>query len=158
MQTEFKEKRGYNYELAQDAKKIAEEIVGAGMYNYIDINKVAFIRSLRKKKTLKSKKEPKPVKPRGYIARTHTFGKIWQNVLLGESPSFLIEVASENYDNLSNKEKERTILHELYHIPNNFEQGKLRLHDEFHNMDDLIRQYNKLKTDGEKIKREEQKQ
>lgn len=56
------------------------------------------------------------------IARIHGLGRIWQNVL-NLPPSYTIEVISEIYDKMSKEEKEKTLIHELLHIPGGFSGG-----------------------------------
>jgi predicted metallopeptidase len=56
------------------------------------------------------------------IARIHGLGKIWQGVL-NRPPSYTIEVISEIYDKMSGEEKEKTLIHELLHIPGGFSGG-----------------------------------
>jgi predicted metallopeptidase len=56
------------------------------------------------------------------IARIHGLGKIWQGVL-NLPPSYTIEVISEIYDKMSKEEKEKTLIHELLHIPGGFSGG-----------------------------------
>ena len=56
------------------------------------------------------------------IARIHGLGKIWQEAL-NLPPSYAIEVISERYDRLSQAEKEKTIIHELLHVPEGFAGG-----------------------------------
>jgi len=56
------------------------------------------------------------------IARIHGLGKIWQGVL-NIPPSYTIEVISEIYDKMSKEEKEKTLIHELLHIPGGFSGG-----------------------------------
>jgi predicted metallopeptidase len=56
------------------------------------------------------------------IARIHGLGKIWQEAL-NLPPSYVIEVISERYDRLSMTDKEKTIIHELLHIPHGFAGG-----------------------------------
>lgn len=56
------------------------------------------------------------------IARIHGLGKIWQDALR-LPPCYVIEVISEQYDMLSQDEKEKTVIHELLHIPHSFAGG-----------------------------------
>lgn len=56
------------------------------------------------------------------IARIHGLGKIWQEAL-NLPPSYVIEVISERYDRLSKEDKERTVIHELLHVPHGFAGG-----------------------------------
>src|SRR4030067_2318720 len=61
-------------------------------------------------------------KARRTIARIHGLGKIWQGVL-NIPPSYTIEVISEIYDKMSKEEKEKTLIHQLLHIPGGFSGG-----------------------------------
>jgi len=56
------------------------------------------------------------------IARIHGFGRIWQEIL-HLPPSYIIEVISEQYDQLTEIGKEKTLIHELLHIPDKFSGG-----------------------------------
>ncbi len=56
------------------------------------------------------------------IARIHGLGKLWQGVL-NMPPAYTIEVVSEIFDTLSPEEKEKTLVHELMHIPGGFGGG-----------------------------------
>ncbi len=61
-------------------------------------------------------------KARRTIARIHGLGKLWQGVL-NMPPAYTIEVVSEIYDKMSAEEKEKTLIHELMHIPGGFSGG-----------------------------------
>jgi len=56
------------------------------------------------------------------IARIHGLGKLWQGVL-NMPPAYTIEVISEIYDKMSDEDKEKTLIHELMHIPGGFGGG-----------------------------------
>jgi len=56
------------------------------------------------------------------IARIHGLGKIWQGVLKIH-PTYIIEVISETFGKMKDEEKERTLIHELLHIPGGFSGG-----------------------------------
>ncbi|MFH1306898.1 MAG: putative metallopeptidase [Candidatus Micrarchaeota archaeon] len=59
-------------------------------------------------------------------ARIWNFPKIWQKAL-DISTFYVIEVLSEHFDKLSQEEKEKTLIHELLHIPKTF-SGALLAH------------------------------
>jgi predicted metallopeptidase len=56
------------------------------------------------------------------IARIHGLGRIWQETL-NMPCSYVIEVISENYDCQNPEEKEKTVIHEMLHIPKGFKGG-----------------------------------
>ena len=97
------------YEEALDVKRLADEIAHTLDFFNIVPQFVFCVRS--------SGSESKRT-----IARIHGLGKIWQEVLSLPS-AYVIEVISERYDKLSETEKEKTIIHELLHIPKGFSGG-----------------------------------
>ena len=81
-------------------------------------------------------------KARRTIARIHGLGKIWQGVL-NLPPSYTIEVISEIFDKMSGEEKEKTLIHELLHIPGGF-SGGFRPHKSYVNRKTVELHYRKL--------------
>ncbi|HWA51890.1 MAG TPA: putative metallopeptidase [Patescibacteria group bacterium] len=82
------------------------------------------------------------------IARIWGLNKIWQMALDSE-PMYVIEVISERFDCLNERDKDEVILHELAHIPKNF-SGALMAHSHgkgaFHDkLDEFKRRYRRLK-------------
>ncbi len=96
------------YERALDIEEKLEEIINVlGWYHIID-SRIICVRSFGAKSKA--------------LARIWSFPKIWQTALeIG--PFYVIEFLSENYDKLSEKEKIKTIIHELLHIPKRFSGG-----------------------------------
>lgn len=77
------------------------------------------------------------------IARIHGLGRIWQEAL-NLPPSYVIEVISGNFDKLSQEEKEKTLIHELLHIPQGF-SGGFRPHKGYVEREIVERLYKELK-------------
>ncbi len=97
------------YVEAFDVKKLVEEIVdNLGFFHVVP----QFVHCFRSTGSTSKR----------IIARIHGLGKIWQEALQLPS-SYTIEVISERYDKLSKEEKEKTIIHELLHVPKGFAGG-----------------------------------
>jgi predicted metallopeptidase len=97
------------YSDAPDVKRLADEITeGLGFFHVVP----QFLFCVRSKGSAS----------RRTIARIHGLGRIWQETFNLPS-SYVIEVISERYDELSEREKEKTIIHELLHIPQGFAGG-----------------------------------
>jgi predicted metallopeptidase len=94
---------------APDVKMLADEIIERLDFSHVVPSSVYCYRSVGSKS-------------RRIIARIHGFGKIWQ-LALGLPPAYVIEVLSERYDKLSQEDKEKTVIHELMHIPYGFKGG-----------------------------------
>jgi predicted metallopeptidase len=97
------------YSDAPDVKRLADEIADSLDFFHVVPQFVLCVRS----RGSTSKRT---------IARIHGFGRIWQETL-NLPPSYVIEVISERYDRMTEEEKEKTIIHELLHIPKGFTGG-----------------------------------
>ena len=97
------------YYSAPDIKKQVDEIA-----SYLDFFHIVpqFVFCVRSKGS----------KAKRTIARIHGLSRIWQTVL-NSPPSYTIEVVSEIFDNMSEEEKQKTLIHELLHIPGGFSGG-----------------------------------
>jgi len=56
------------------------------------------------------------------LARIWGLSRIWQKAL-GIKSHYIIEVLYPNFDKLSKEDQEKTLLHELLHIPKKFSGG-----------------------------------
>jgi predicted metallopeptidase len=117
------------YAEAPDIKKRVEEIAASLDFVHIIPKFVSCARS----EGSKSKRT---------VARIHGLGKIWQKIL-NFPPSYIIEVISEHYDALTEEEKEKTLIHELLHIPAGF-SGGFRPHKGYVNRKIVDQFYRKL--------------
>ena len=122
------------YSEAKDVKQLVDEIIDKLGFFHIVPRSVYCYRS----KGSKSKR---------IIARIHGFGKIWQQAL-ELPPAYVIEVISERYDKLSQQNKEKTIIHELLHIPKGFKGGFLPHKSNINRkkVDKLLNEYLRMKS------------
>ncbi|MBN1969277.1 MAG: metallopeptidase [Candidatus Delongbacteria bacterium] len=97
---------------APDIKKRTLQLIESLNMDWINIKNIHFIRSNNSKS-------------RAY-ARIWGLSRVWQ-MTLNLKPSYIIEVLNEKFDKLSEKEKDRVLIHELTHIPQNF-SGSLLPH------------------------------
>jgi len=118
------------YFKAPDVKLLADEVIGRLDFFHVVPQSVYCYRS-------------KGSKSRRIIARIHGFGKIWQ-MALGLPPAYVIEVLSERYDKLSQEDKEKTVIHELMHIPRGF-RGGFRPHKGYVSRQQVERMYSEYK-------------
>ncbi len=83
------------------------------------------------------------------IARIWSMPKIWQKAM-GIKAHYVIEVISERFDRLGFEDREKTLIHELMHIPRGF-SGGLVPHNCFgkridhKSVDKLFREYRQRK-------------
>jgi len=99
----------FRYERAPDVTDLLSEIIDKLGFSHVPKRRVYCYRSHGSK-------------ARNTIARVHSLPKIWQQAL-SEPAYYAIEVLAEQYDPLPFEEKEKTLIHELLHIPNSFGGG-----------------------------------
>lgn len=92
-------------EPAPDAQSIVEQLLARLDLGHVKPDKVVCTRSFGAKSRA--------------LARIWAMPRIWQ-VALGMEARYVIEVLSQNFDELSREDKEKTLLHELLHIPKTF--------------------------------------
>jgi len=128
------EKMPITYLEAPDVKILVDRIIKRLELSYFVPQSVHCYRS----KGSKSKR---------IIARIHGFGKIWQ-LALGIPPAYIIEVLSEQYDKLSQEDKEKILIHELLHVPKGFKGGFLPHKGNIsrQKVDQLYKEYKKRET------------
>lgn len=120
---------GLRYAEASDVKRLVDEIVDdLGLFHVVP----QFVYCYRSRGS----------ESRGTVARIHGLGRIWQDALR-RPPSYVIEVISERYDPLSQEDKEKTLIHELLHIPMGF-SGGFRPHKGYISRIEVDRLYGKL--------------
>jgi predicted metallopeptidase len=117
------------YVEAPDVKKLADEIVDRLGFFHVVPQFLFCFRSMGSSS-------------QRTIARIHGLGRIWQEAL-NLPPSYTIEVISEHFDKLSQREKEKTIIHELLHVPKAF-AGGFRPHKGYVNDQIVERLHRKL--------------
>lgn len=101
------------YDFAPDLQMKAEEI-SKMLFPHVVLERVKCFRSYGSSS-------------RGTIARCHTVGKLIQKAI-GIKAHYVLEFISERFDKMDEKEKTKTIIHELMHIPKSF-GGGFKHHD-----------------------------
>jgi len=94
-----------DFYLADDIKKLIVDIAPRSKFTHIDTDFLICFRS--KGSTGRA------------IARIWSLPRIWQ-MALNVKPHYCIEVISERFDKLSFEDKQKTLIHELMHIPKTF--------------------------------------
>lgn len=100
------------YLLAPEIKKTIEVLVVELGFSHVDVTRIHCIRSLD--------------------AKTRAYARIWGMSKLffevaGIPANYIIEVVAKRFDKLSEREKIKTLIHELMHIPKTF-SGALLSH------------------------------
>lgn len=120
-----------SWELDPEIERRSLDLIRSLELEWLSYGRIFFYRSINSK-------------ARAY-ARTWGLPKLWQRTLNVE-PAYIVEVISEHFDKLDNKDQDKVLLHELTHIPHNF-SGALVPHTRhkkgsFHDkLDILLEQY-----------------
>jgi len=122
---------GIRYELAEDIQSEINDIAKT-LFPHVKIDSVVCIRSFGSSS-------------RGTIARCHALGKAMQ-LALGRKGFYVIEVLNKRFDKLHPRDKTKTLIHELMHIPKTFGGGFIH-HDVVHerNVERMYQHYINLK-------------
>ena len=78
---------------------------------------------------------------RSFDAKTRAIARIWGmpklfNEVVGIEPNYIIEVNAKRYDKQSEREKIKTLIHELMHIPKTFSGALLSHRGHHHHIND----------------------
>ncbi len=80
---------------------------------------------------------------RSYDAKTRAIARIWGipklfKDVLGIEPHYIIEVNAKRFDKLGEKEKTKTLIHELMHIPKTFSGALLSHKGRYHQINNRV--------------------
>lgn len=109
------------YSKAPEIKKQIELLVERLHFDHIKVKNVHCIRS--------------------FDAKTRAYARIWGMAKLfsevaGIEPNYIIEVNAKKFDKLSEREKIKTLIHELMHIPQTFSGALLSHRGRYHRIND----------------------
>jgi predicted metallopeptidase len=120
---------------APDIRDRIEEIVNLLRFEHVDLDNIHCVRS-------------RGSQAERTIARIHGRSRIWQAV--GLEPSYVIEIIAERFDDLSKADQDKTLIHELLHVPHGF-KGGFRHHKNYVNAETVetwYRRYRQKKNEG----------
>ena len=115
---------------APDIRERTRKIVDLLKLDHIDLEKVHFVRS-------------RGSKAKRTIARIHGLGRIWQEALMME-PTYILEVIHELFDFASLSVQDKTLIHEVLHIPHGF-KGGFRHHRNYVTRDNVDKWYKRYR-------------
>ncbi|KKP71486.1 MAG: hypothetical protein UR68_C0035G0011 [Candidatus Roizmanbacteria bacterium GW2011_GWA2_35_19] len=80
---------------------------------------------------------------RSFDAKTRAYARIWGmsrlfNEVAGLKPNYIIEVINQRFEKLTPREKIKTLIHELMHIPKTFSGALLSHRGPHHEINDSI--------------------
>ncbi len=78
---------------------------------------------------------------RSFDAKTRAYARIWGMAplfkeVVGIEPNYIIEVISQRFDRLNEREQLKTLIHELMHIPKTFSGALLPHRGRYHRIND----------------------
>lgn len=78
---------------------------------------------------------------RSFDAKTRAYARIWGMAkvfkeVVGIEPHYIIEVNAKRFDKLPDREKVKTLIHELMHIPKTFSGALLFHRGKYHRIND----------------------
>ena len=114
---------------APDIKERVEEVIELLRFDHVRPDSVYCVRS-RGSKAVQT------------IARIHGLSRIWQDAMRVE-PKYIIEIIAERFDNLSKEDQDKTLIHEVLHIPHGF-KGGFRHHKDYVNADTVETWFKRL--------------
>ncbi len=122
------------FELAEDVQKLIEMLVIELDLQHIKSDRIFCVRSNQSK-------------ARAY-ARIWGLSRIFQ-VAAGYKPTYVIEVLSEHFDELTDEKKLKVLIHELLHIPKTFSGALLPHNGRHHKVNDAAvhKLFQKLKLE-----------
>lgn len=109
------------YEIAHDIKHQIDYLIDNLDFSYIKPQNIYCIRSL-------------DAKTRAY-ARIWGMAKLFKEVC-GIEPHYIIEVNAKKFDKLNDRDKIKTLIHELMHIPKTFSGSLLPHRGRYHRIND----------------------
>lgn len=110
-----------NYKLAPEIKRQIRTLIKELNFTHIKPNQIWCIRS--------------------FDAKTRAYARIWGMSRLfkevaGLEPNYIIEVIAQRFDKLDRREKIKTLIHELMHIPKTFSGALLSHRGPHHEIND----------------------
>lgn len=110
-----------NYKIAPEIKRTVRLLVKNLNFSHIKVNNIHCIRS--------------------FDAKTRAYARIWGMARLfkevaGLEPHYIIEVNARYFDKLDEREKIKTLIHELMHIPKTFSGALLPHRGRYHRIND----------------------
>jgi len=111
------------YKIATDVKKKVNQLINQLKMKHINKKRIYCIRS--------------------FDAKTKAIARIWGisrlfNEVCGIKPCYIIEVNAKIFDKLSERNKIKTLVHELLHIPKTFSGSLLPHRGRYHKINNTI--------------------